>query len=57
VSECDLETLTIRRPWPNRAVGPWEREAILIHVSTHFLMLGSSFGVLNFFSLLENNDT
>jgi len=46
VCECDLETLTIREPRPNRAVGPWERGAILIHVSMHFLIRGSSCGVL-----------
>ena len=57
VSECDLEKLTIREPKPNRADGPWERGAILIHVSTHFLMCRSFCGVLNFFSLLENNET
>ena len=56
MSECDLETLKIREPRPNRAVGPWERGTILIRVSTHFLMGGSSCGVLNFFSLLENRD-
>jgi hypothetical protein len=38
VSECDLETLTIREPRPNRDDGPWERGTIVIHVSTHFLM-------------------
>jgi len=30
VSECDLETSTVRRPRTTRAVNPWETSEILV---------------------------
>ena len=37
VSECDLETSTVRRPRTTRAVMPWETSEILVVSVSMFL--------------------
>ena len=51
VSECDLQSLKMRRPWPTRAVVPWQKKKKLQFVSAqdvHILINVTSSEKLNF---------
>ena len=44
MSVCDLETTTIRKPRPDRAVEPWKRNATFTSSDTIFFKKGAKQG-------------